>query len=333
MDVKNRVDEAVRHAIEAAVWAPSVHNTQPWWFGTRTYGDEAMISLHADHDRRLDVADPDGREMLISCGAALCTLRIALSHLGFGSKVNLLPEPERPGLLADLRFGRQTEVTQETSRLYAQIRVRRTHRGAFRDTVIGAPILAAMSGEARMEHAHLQVISDIRTRTALAALTEAAQQVHRQNPAYVSEAAKWAPAPGSTRLDGIHESAYPREPARTEPNFPMREFAHGQAWGSADEHREATATGTVMMINTTGDEQTDWLAAGQALQRVLLRATAEGLSAALHTQALEIPELREFMRIRLCSGAYPQALLRMGETDESLGTVRRGATELTEKER
>ncbi|HXA58007.1 MAG TPA: hypothetical protein VNW94_02490, partial [Streptosporangiaceae bacterium] len=61
----------VRFAIEAAIWAPSVHNTQPWWFGTRDLGAGPVISLHADVERRLNVADPDGREMLIGCGAAL----------------------------------------------------------------------------------------------------------------------------------------------------------------------------------------------------------------------------------------------------------------------
>jgi len=337
MDVKNHLDAAVRQAIEAAVWSPSVHNTQPWWFGTREQGDGAMISLHADHDRRLDVADPDGREMLISCGAALYTLRLALGSLGFASEVTLLPEPERPGLLADLRLGDRTEVTQETARLAAQIRTRRTHRGAFRDTVVGAPVLATLSREARHEGVHLHVVADERTRKALAALTEAAQQVHRQNPGYVSEAAKWAPAPGSARPDGVHEAAYPREPAKTEPHFPMREFARGQGWGTAREHdhdhgHDAGVTGTVIMITTRRDERADWLAAGQALQRVLLRATAEGLSVAPHTQALEIPELREFMRTRLFNGAYPQMLLRLGETDEILGTVRRAADEITDEE-
>lgn len=61
--------EAARFLIDAARCAPSVHNTQPWWFGTRG----STVTLHADSDRRLQVADPDGREMLISCGAALHT--------------------------------------------------------------------------------------------------------------------------------------------------------------------------------------------------------------------------------------------------------------------
>jgi hypothetical protein len=65
--------------VAAAVWAPSVHNTQPWWFST--HGQE--ISLYADATRQLLVADPGGREMMISCGAALFTARLALRSLGY----------------------------------------------------------------------------------------------------------------------------------------------------------------------------------------------------------------------------------------------------------
>jgi hypothetical protein len=48
--------------VAQAVWAPSVHNTQPWRFPA----DGRQISLYADVDRGLPVADPDGREMLIA---------------------------------------------------------------------------------------------------------------------------------------------------------------------------------------------------------------------------------------------------------------------------
>jgi hypothetical protein len=56
-----------RCVVRAAVWAPSVHNTRPWWFTA----DGPEISLHADAGRQLMVADPGGREMMISYGAAL----------------------------------------------------------------------------------------------------------------------------------------------------------------------------------------------------------------------------------------------------------------------
>ena len=70
-------EEIARFVIGAAVWAPSVHNSQPWRFAVR----RGEISLYADPDRRLAVADPDGREMLISCGAALFNARLALRYL------------------------------------------------------------------------------------------------------------------------------------------------------------------------------------------------------------------------------------------------------------
>jgi len=324
----------VRFAIEAAIWAPSVHNTQPWWFGTRDLGAGPVISLHADVERRLNVADPDGREMLIGCGAALLTLRLAMQFLGYGPEVRLLPDPDRPALLADIRFGPRAEVTEEIRRLYGQVRRRRTHRGAFLDTVVGTDVESVLSDHARRENARLDV-AGTPERVALGALTDAAEQVQRMNPAHVSEAARWAPAPGSLRRDGVHQQAYPREPGHTDPHFAMRDFARGQGWGTAASGTgtgEPGITGVVALLTTAGDTRLDWLAAGQALQRVLLWASAANLSAAFHTQALEVPELREFIRTRFCGGAHPQMLLRLGETGDELGTVRRPTDDVINEE-
>jgi len=44
-------EEIARYVVAKAVWAPSVHNTQPWRFTA----DGQQISLHADADRRLVV--------------------------------------------------------------------------------------------------------------------------------------------------------------------------------------------------------------------------------------------------------------------------------------
>ena len=98
-------EQISRFVVEAAVNAPSVHNTQPWWF----YGEEHEIGMHADRERRLPVADPDGREMLVSCGAALFTARVALRSLGIVPHVRVLPDPDLPDLVARITW---SEVRQ-----------------------------------------------------------------------------------------------------------------------------------------------------------------------------------------------------------------------------
>ena len=64
--------DQVHFLIETAVRAPSVHNTQPWRFHVGPAG----LELHADRSRQLPAVDPFGRELLISCGAALYGLRL-----------------------------------------------------------------------------------------------------------------------------------------------------------------------------------------------------------------------------------------------------------------
>src|ERR1700758_1840321 len=85
-------EEIAAHVVAAAVWAPSVHNTQPWWFSAA----RQEISLFADAGRQLTVADPCGREMMISCGASLFTARLALRSLGYIPETSVLPNPGQP---------------------------------------------------------------------------------------------------------------------------------------------------------------------------------------------------------------------------------------------
>src|SRR6185437_14488769 len=106
-----------RFAVEAATCAPSVHNTQPWWFSEA----DAELGVHADSERRLRIADPDGREMLISCGAATLTARVALRYLGLIPHVLALPDQDLPSLIARISWTGQAAATEYEQELFSQI--------------------------------------------------------------------------------------------------------------------------------------------------------------------------------------------------------------------
>ncbi len=80
--------ERAGYLVELAARAPSVHNTQPWRFAD----PGSSIELYADAGRQL-MEDQAGREMIISCGAALFGLRLAIRSLGYQPEVSLFPEP------------------------------------------------------------------------------------------------------------------------------------------------------------------------------------------------------------------------------------------------
>src|SRR4051794_17225341 len=168
-------DEVAAFLIDATSQAPSVHNTQPWWFGVRG----SRLTVHADADRRLEVADPDGREMLISCGAALFTLRLAARHLGCAADVRLRPDPERSMLLADVDISTCRPATADEQRMFEQVEWRRSHRGGFGPHRPPAGLLSTLCLEAEREGALLRIVADLRARRALAALSEAAEQAQR----------------------------------------------------------------------------------------------------------------------------------------------------------
>ncbi|MFB9839892.1 hypothetical protein ACFFNX_47870, partial [Actinoallomurus acaciae] len=136
---------------------------------------------------------------------------------------------------------------------------------------------------------------------------------------------------GSRRRDGVQEDAYPHDPGRTDPHFAQRDFARGHGWGLTGDEGLG-APGVVALLTTTADERAAWLQAGQALQRVLLRAAEDDVSAAFHTQALEIPELRDFVRVHFCDGEYPQMVMRLGVTRGEGRSVRRPPEELIRPE-
>ena len=268
----------------AAGTAPSVHNSQPWQFSL----DGDHILLCADPDRALSVADPTARALYFSCGAALFSARVALRALGRQPLVRQLPHPEYPcTVLAviDSVSGPPPEPAERD--LYEALWTRQTNRGPFTDERVPASALARLQQAADEELACLRVLDRRDTARVLTLAREAGLQLSADG-AHQAELSKWI---ASGKSDGIPLDALPLQPAASP--SPVRDADFLRA---APEPRAGAAyekSPQLAVLTTETDEPEDWLRAGQALQHVLLVATACGLSASFFYHLVERDDMHE----------------------------------------
>ncbi|HLJ67088.1 MAG TPA: nitroreductase [Chloroflexota bacterium] len=313
------LSEQLHFILQYAVLAPSAHNTQPWLFAA---GDEA-VELYADRTRALPVIDPDDRELTISCGAALLNLRIALRRFGLEDVVELFPERGNDDLLARVWVRPRWEPSAEDRLLFEAIPGRHTSRRPFERRDVPAALLAALEGEADDEGAWLHVVADDGQKAALAELISGAEVMLWEDRRYRRELAAWAHPRRTRRQDGIPGYASGLADLKTFLGSPQSLSDVTEAKQGSRPSPDVTGPPALAVLGTDTDTPYDWLAAGQALERVLLRAQASGVSASFLNQPIEVDELRPRLRQLLNRHGYPQLMLRMGYGAEQRPTPRR----------
>ncbi|HEU4565574.1 MAG TPA: hypothetical protein VFS05_13025 [Gemmatimonadaceae bacterium] len=298
----------LRALVSWAVLAPSGHNTQPWLF--RIAGD--ALELRADRSRALPVADPDGRELVMSCGAALYNVRAALRHSGALADVAILPDADDPDLLARIRIGAPYEPTMEDEEIFAAIPARATCRLPFDDRPLPRFLPGALRRAVEEEGATLVSVEPGPPREALAELIAEGSRLQGTDAAFRRELSEWVIANHSRRRDGVPGWAFGHSDLASLLGPVVMDVV---PWGGAYARRDrasALAAPAVVIVCTADDTPRDWLAAGQAVQRLLLRACTEGVSASFLNQAVQLPGLRELLRDTLGLRGAPQLVLRLG---------------------
>jgi nitroreductase len=318
--------EIAKEAVRIALAAPSSHNSQPWLFRFIPGG----IELSADRTRALPVVDPEDRELVISCGAVLHHVEVALAALGEAFRVSLLPDDTDPDLLATISLLGPTSPKPRALRLRDAIAKRRTTRFAFSERRPDPATLKALEEACAETGATLHFVEE-RDRATFAYLIAEADRYQLADPAFRAELARWLRPNTIASSDGIPGySIGVGDAASLLAPLVVRTFDRGDGQAARDQEL-LTRSPVLAVIATRGDTVAARLTAGRALSATWLEATLSGLSASFLNQPLEIPELRRQVGRLLPDGLVPELVLRLGyyEGPPLRATPRRELREVT----
>ncbi|HYG68655.1 MAG TPA: hypothetical protein VD838_13385, partial [Anaeromyxobacteraceae bacterium] len=299
--------DRLRFLLGYAVLAPSRHNAQPWAFEIE--GD--AVRVYADASRALPSADPDGRELVMACGAAILNLRLAAAHFGYASSLEIVPGHRRDGLLAMVHLEERRASTPETEELFRAIPVRRTNRLPLDGREPPDGLVAQLVKEARREGAWLRAVEPPQRRP-MAELIAEGDRLQWASLRFRSELASWTRSNASARRDGLPGWAQGlSDAAALVAPVLLRVRNPGRAEAERDKRR-SLGSKALLVLATPRDGKQEWLQAGEAMQRILLRAASVGLSASYFCQPVEIPALRRRVADVVGEPGAPQLVLRLG---------------------
>ena len=304
-----------------------MHNTQPWRF---TVTGQA-IELYAETNRQL-MEDLTGREIIISCSAALFGLRLAIRSLGYQPEVDLFPERGQRHLLARVRAGQPAPMTSDERTMLSggpapahaprRVRTRPAARGPARAAA------GRRRGRRRDAGGHRR-----RPRVS-AADGDPLRMEPVAGPTHVprgstdaSRDAAVDPRSGHRRQGRRAAPCLPGRGRGATGRLPQRDFDLGRGWGFSPSGGPPAPVTAILVAH--GEDEQSWLRTGQALQRILLRAASQWVFAGLQTQPLQSASVRAQIRGSLTPTGSPQLLLELGVARTTHPTARRPASEVT----
>ncbi len=291
----------LRTIVELACRAPSVHNTQPWTWRTTGEG----LELLTDPTRTLKVSDPSGRNLTISCGAALHHAQVVAGALGWSPALERFPDGYGSTLLARLQLTR-ADTLGDAAEVLLSVRERCTDRRRFTSWPVPDGLLHDYARLAGLWGAHAVPILDPTDRFRVDRLVDRAGDLQRRDPLVGQEQRAWV---DRGAVDGIPSTVLPAPDTTTSVVIPSR-FGTGLLQDAPPELE--SCDGVVLLCGYT-DSPADWLRTGEALSAIWLRATLDGLSVVPLSQVIEVDETRGSLEHEVLGGlAVPHLLFRLG---------------------
>jgi hypothetical protein len=294
--------EVVKRAVQLACRAPSVHNSQPW----RWVAEGAGLHLFVDRCRWVHSADRSGREAIISCGAVLDHLRIAMVAAGWQAHIERFPNPNNRDHLASLEFSPLEFVTDAQRNRTEAILLRRTDRLPLDRPTYWASFEPVLRSSVDESVAMLDVLTDD-VRPQLVEASQLTEALRRDDASYHAEL-QWWTSPFALS-EGVPPDALASDSEQQRVDvardFPSRSHVDRRVDVAADWSK-------VLVLSTAEDTRTDVLRCGEALSTVLLECTMAGMATCTLTHLIELNDSRDIVRTLIGGRGEPQVLIRVG---------------------
>jgi nitroreductase len=246
--------------------------------------------------------------------------------------VTLVPDAGDADHLATVRPAGPHAATDDDRALAEAIARRHTVRAPFLSRTVPDELVDRLQVESEAHGTWIKRISESEEEVATVFLIDRAEEMERNDPAYLEELQRWLRTDPAA-VDGVPVEAVPSEDPHGRPsNWLIRDFvvadrearAPFRPAGDPEAAPPEVERPTVLLMGTENDDRHAWLQSGRALGRLLLRVTAEGLAASPLTQALDWPATRARLSSRLSLIGHPQMLLRMGYPSDEGSAVTSG---------
>lgn len=276
--------EKLTYATKYAALAPTEGDWQPWKFRVT----DTHVELRTKTTPAIEAADPDGRELIISCGSALEYLKLALKYFGCLGQVSLFPDLGESALVATVHLGCGLE--REAKYLFAAMTAGRFRLSSAGGEPVSETLLATLGHAAAGERGWLDFVQSEMSRQQVLEITHGDYLV--------------GPAAG-----GQHVSRWLR------PFFAFggRHIDPEDSWDTDDDAsgEKPASAATLAVVKTKTDDKHGWLAAGQTMARTVLQAQALGLAWAFF-DPVRRREAREALRLGVGHKGFAQVILCFG---------------------
>jgi hypothetical protein len=304
------LSEKLNIAVKSADSASAEDHWKPWNFRVA----DGCVELFANSGTFSEALDPDGRETIFRCGAALQSLKLSLKRQGCLCRTELFPALDEPALVARIHVGVGGVSDDQERMLFDAMTRAGEHFLPAGNSPVSDAALSLISSAVAGDRAWLELAQSESSRGRLLEIARASERSRAQRSEIRCEVQPSSSGgeSESNRLKGktfINRFIRQRKPAldvKLRITVPTVDIEDGVI--------DVPDLGAFGVVKTKTDDKRGWVAAGQTVTLLVQTAQALGVSCTFFNRTLRKATVREELRTGIGHKGFAQAITQLRAT-------------------